>query len=136
MRLHENRHINFFLSLLYIIVIFVAGFIFFKYIFRLLIPLFIAYLLSRIIAKPVDWLSGRTIIPRQVWAALCTLLCVTAIGSLLSFVIYRIVYEGVELVNSLPAVLQSLPERTAHFQQLIDRLLDYLILWPERPCLI
>lgn len=126
MRLHENRHINFFLTLLYILVIALAGYVFFKYIFRLLIPLLIAYLLSQLIIRPVNWLSSHTIIPRQAWSALCTLLCVTAVGSLLVFVIYQIVYEGVQLFNSLPAVLAALPDKLEHVRQFIDRLLAYL----------
>lgn len=126
MRLHENRHINFFLTLLYIFVIALAGYLFFKYIFSLLIPLFAAYLLSQMIMKPVGWLARHTVVPRQAWSVLCTLLCVTAVGSLLAFVIYQIVYEGVQLFNSLPAILAVLSDKLDSLRQFADQLLGRL----------
>lgn len=120
MRLHENKHISFFLSILYILFFALTGYFFFKYAFRLLIPLLIAYLLSQIITKPVNWLSRKTIVPRKIWAMLCTLLCVTVVGSLVSFIVYRIVYEGAQLVNALPGLLESLPEKLSQAQEFFD----------------
>ncbi len=126
MQLHENRHVNFFLSLLYVLFFAFAGYFFFKYVFRLLIPLIIAYLLSQIITRPVNWLARRTVIPRKIWAILCTLLCVSVAGSLVSLIVYRIVYEGAQLINALPQLLDSLPEKTSRAQEFFDSFTHYL----------
>lgn len=126
MRLHENRHISFFLNILYILFFSLAGYFFFKYVLRLLIPLIIAYLLSQIITRPVNWLSRKTVVPRKLWAALCTLLCVSIAGMLVSFIIYRLVFEGAQLINSLPALLATLPDKIRQAQEFFDSFAHHL----------
>ncbi|NCB06005.1 MAG: hypothetical protein EOM69_10880, partial [Clostridia bacterium] len=76
MKLHENRHISFFLNIMYVLLALAAGYVFFKYLLGWFVPLIIAFLLSQLIIKPVNWLSRKTIVPRGIWAGLCTLFCV------------------------------------------------------------
>ena len=45
MRLHENKHVSFFLSVLYLILFAGAGYLFFKTLFPLLLPLLVQLIL-------------------------------------------------------------------------------------------
>lgn len=120
MKLHENRHINFFLKLLYALVAVCAGYIFLKYLLGWCIPLILAFLLSQLIIRPVNWLSRKTVVPRGVWSGLCTLLCVTLVGTLVYLIISRLVYETVGFFNGLPSMLAQLPKLTEGLKHTLD----------------
>lgn len=122
MRLHENKHVSFFLCVLYIILFAGAGYLFFKTLFPLLLPLLVAYVLAQVISRPLDWLGEKTPVPRKALALALTLLCVTAAGGAVGFVLYRIVYEVSQLLYNLPGFLESLPEKLSGVQALLSRL--------------
>ena len=56
MQMHENRYIDLLLKLVYLALAAAGIYLFFKYVFGWTIPLIIAYLLSRVIIRPVDLL--------------------------------------------------------------------------------
>ncbi len=122
MRLHENKHVSFFLCVLYIILFAGAGYLFFRHLFPLLLPLLAAYVLAQIISRPLDWLSEKTPVPRKALALVLTLLCVTTAGALVGFVLYRAVVEISQLAYSLPGFLEGLPEKLSGVQAFLSRL--------------
>lgn len=125
MKMHENKYIDILLNLVYAAIIGVGIYLFFKYAFKLTIPLIVAYFLSRIITRPVNFLHKRFRFPRKPATILCTLLAIGLFGSALYFIISRAISEGMLLANDLPRYIEQLPDKFASaslaFQQLLEK---------------
>lgn len=119
MQMHENRYIDLLLKLVYLALAAAGIYLFFKYVFGWTIPLIIAYLLSRVIIRPVDLLHQRFKIPRKAATLLCTLLAVTLFGSLLYFILSRLMEEAYLLMQDLPRYADALAERFGQLNQTV-----------------
>ncbi len=126
MTLHPNKYINFLLQLLYAALICVALYLGFKYALKWVFPLIIAYVLSAIILKPVDYLCKKLRFPRKLTAAVFTLLTVTLAVGLCYLIISTLVYEAVQLVNSLPSIAESVLEQLDGAQVFFDDIFKHL----------
>lgn len=124
MRMHENRYIDILLKLIYLVLIGTAVCLFFKYAFGWTIPLIIAYLLSRLVLKPVEWLHGRLKVNRKVATILCTLLVVSAFCWSVFFLVSHLVQEGLLLARDLPYYFASLQHKVAQAGQTLNSFLS------------
>lgn len=117
MRMHENRYIDILLKLIYLVLIGGATWLFFKYAFGWTIPLIIAYLLSRLILRPVEFLCGRLKMNRKAATILCTLLAVSAFCWGVFFLVSNLVREGLLLARDLPVYAASLQDKIGQVGQ-------------------
>lgn len=124
MRMHENRYIDLLLKLIYLVLIGAGCYFFFKYCFKWVVPLIVAYFLSRIIMRPVDFLHKHLKLPRKPATILCTLLAMFLLGAGVYFLISWVVAEGTLLVRDLPQYLESFSEKFAQASQSINALLE------------
>ena len=111
MQMHENRYIDFLLKLIYLVLILAGIVLFFKYVFKWLIPLLVAFLLSRLIAKPVGYFHRKFRINRKFSTIFFTLATVALLGFLLYALVGRLVTEGTQMMREVPAAVDALPQR-------------------------
>lgn len=111
MHLHETPSIDLLLKLIYLLLIAGGVWLFFHYIFGWVLPLIIAYLLSRLIQKPVAFLQQKCRLPRNMAAFLCTILTVGLLSWVVYFVLSRLFTEAFALFQALPAYLDDLPQK-------------------------
>lgn len=123
MRMHENRYIDILLKLIYLVLIGGAVWLFFKYAFGWTIPLIIAYLLSRLILRPVEFLCNKLKMNRKAATVLCTLLAVSAFCWLVFFLVSNLLREGLLLAQDLPVYLSSLQDKISQAGQTLNAFL-------------
>ncbi len=123
MRMHENRYIDILLKLIYLVLIGGAVWLFFKYAFGWTIPLIIAYLLSRLILRPVEFLCSKLKMNRKAATVLCTLLAVSAFCWLVFFLVSNLLREGLLLAQDLPVYLSSLQDKISQAGQTLNAFL-------------
>ena len=123
MQMHENRYIDILLKLIYLLLIGGAVWLFFKYAFGWTIPLIIAYLLSRLILRPVEYLSVKWKMNRKAATILCTLLAVSAFCWGIFFLVSNLVREGLLLARDLPLYLTSIQDKISQAGQSLGALL-------------
>ena len=97
----ENRHLRLFLSLLYIALGLLALWFVFNYALGWLAPFIIAFIVSRIIARPAEFLKEKLRFPRPLAAGLLTVLFYGIIGTALYFSLSAIIKELVVLFERL-----------------------------------
>ncbi len=111
----ENKHLHFFLSLLYIALGIFLIWIAFKYLLGWLAPFIIAFIFSRLIERPVCFFEKRLRFPRPLASLLFTL------------VFYGIICSGVYLLSSKlirETVILFDKLRTLNINQLVETLTD------------
>jgi len=114
--LHQNPAVNRLLWLLYLVLTAGAGILFYRVLFRPLLPLAAAFLLSGLIAKPARALAGRTHLPQGLWALVLTV-AVPAVLAVILWVCYRFfAYQMRELIAVLPGMLANLQKRLSTLQ--------------------
>lgn len=126
MTLHPNRYINILLKLLFAAVIAGAGYLLFKFGLPLLTPLILAYLFSCLIARPVNFLSRKKILPRKLASGVFTLLIVTLAGLLIWGLVTALISEGASFINALPDKLSQLSGQLDRYQSRLDTLIGKL----------
>ncbi|MBQ2840238.1 MAG: sporulation integral membrane protein YtvI [Oscillospiraceae bacterium] len=97
----ENRHSRFFLTLFYIALALFCLWLIFNYAIGWLAPFIIAFIVSRIIEKPVCFFQKKLKLPRPLSSALFTILFYGIIGTALYFALSAIVKELVVLFEKL-----------------------------------
>lgn len=100
----ENKHIKFFLIILYVILGVVGLWVLFKYALPWFAPFVLAFLFSRVIEYPVGFFEKKCRIPRPVSSLVFTLIFYTAIGTLLYFVTHSLVDWLVNLFDKLKSM--------------------------------
>lgn len=98
----ENKHLRFFIMLIYIALGILALWFIFRYALGWLSPFIIAFLLSRLIEKPVWFCSARLKIPRSISSGVFTLLAFGFVGWGIYALISRITREIRLLITNLP----------------------------------
>ena len=126
MTMHPNKYVDLLLKLALTAALAGVVYVLFKFALPLLAPLIVAYLFSCMIARPVNFLSRKKILPRKVTAGIFTLLIVTLAALLLWGLVSILVAEGAGFINSLPERLTSLTARLDGFASRLDGLRDKL----------
>ncbi len=97
----ENKHLRFFITLLYLLLALFALWLIFKYALVWVAPFLLAFIISRIIEHPVSFFQKRLRFPRPLASIIFTVLFYGIIGTLFYFASSKIVKELVELFNRL-----------------------------------
>lgn len=119
--LHPNPAVDRMLRLLQFLLLAGAGLLFYRFLFRPLLPLGVAFLLSCLIARPVDKLSRNTRLPRGLWALLLTLGLVAAL-CLGGWLVGKLALSQLKaLLGQLPALVDSLQESLSALQAKLER---------------
>ncbi len=111
----ENKHLRFFLSLLYIALGLFLFWLIFKYALGWLAPFIIAFIFSRLIEKPVGFFEKRLRFPRPLASLLFTLIFYGIICSAVYLISSKIIKEIIILFDKL---------RNLNINQLVDQLTD------------
>ncbi len=109
----ENRHLRFFVYMLYSALAIFLVWLIFKYALGILAPFIIAFIFSRLIEKPVELFVKKLKFPRPLASAVFTILFYGVIGTLLYFGISK-------LFNALIALFDIL--RGLDVNALVDKL--------------
>lgn len=126
MTLHGNKYLDFLLKMLFAAVVAAAVYLVFHYALPLLAPLIVAYLFSCMIARPVNFLSRKKILPRKLASAVFTLLIVTLAALLVWGLVSALVSEGSSLLDALPGKLAALSAKLDAYQSTLDKQIDKL----------
>lgn len=97
----ENKHLRFFVYILYSALALFLVWLIFKYALGLLAPFLIAFVFSRLIEKPVELCVKKLKFPRPLASALFTVLFYSVIGTLLYFGISKLLNMLVSLFDVL-----------------------------------
>jgi len=100
--LPENKHLRFFVILLYCVLGAVAIWLLFRYALRLLAPFIIALLVAKLIEKPVALFTKKLHIPRPLSSGIWTIIAFGGVGSLLYLLASKLVREAYAFFKSLP----------------------------------
>ena len=119
--LHRNPAVNRLLWLLYLSLTAGAVVLFYRVLFRPLLPLAVAFLLSGLIAKPARALQQRTGLPLGLWALVLTLLAVSLAGLGGWFLLRYAADQAALLLRQLPELLSELQESLSALQQHISK---------------
>ncbi|MBR4879074.1 MAG: sporulation integral membrane protein YtvI [Clostridia bacterium] len=125
MKLHENKHISFFILVGYALVAYFGARFFFNTIFPWTVPFIISVIMTAIIEKPVSQLEKKKV-PRKVAALVCTLLYITLFGTAIYLLVALCISEGKNLIAALPGFLASLPERFSDTMAQLDGIFERL----------
>lgn len=99
----ENKHLRFFVILLYCLLGAVAVWLLFKYALGLLAPFIIALLVAKLIEKPVTLFTKKMRIPRPISSGIWTIIAFGGVGSLLYLLVSKLIREVYAFFTSLPA---------------------------------
>lgn len=100
--MQENKHLRFFVILLYCLLGAFAIWLLFRYALGLLMPFIIAFLVAKAIEKPVDFFTKKLRIPRALSSGIWTIIAFGGVGSLIYFLISKLVREIYAFFTSLP----------------------------------
>ena len=114
----ENKQLRFLLSLFYIALAVIGGYLFIEYLLGLFMPFIIAYFLSRIIEPIVFILNRKLKMPRGFACAVCTILVIALFGLLVYLVSSFIISELTGFTKMLPTFLSGLPD---NFKRFVNR---------------
>lgn len=125
--LHENKHVNFFLKLGYILLISLVILLTARYGVKFGWPFLAALLFSTLIGRPVRFINKKTHIPKGLIAAVFTIF-ILCIGALLLYFAASFVYtRSVDLIDVLPTLLDDLRNALVLFEaSLTEFLHDYV----------
>ena len=98
----ENKHLRFFVILLYIALGLLAFWFLLRYALGWFAPFVIAFLLSRLIEWPVQFMNTRLRVPRSLASGIWTILAFGGVGTGVYAIISRIVREIRDLALNLP----------------------------------
>lgn len=118
---HQNPAINRLLRLAYLLLLGAAVFAFYKVLFRPLLPLGVAFLLSGLLAGPTEKLYEKSRLPK----GLCALLVLAALAAVLylsGWILGRLVMEQLRQLGAfLPVILSDLEASLLTLQQRLQR---------------
>ncbi|MBQ4578717.1 MAG: AI-2E family transporter [Clostridia bacterium] len=114
---HRNTAAERLLWLLHLMLAAGICLLFYRVLFRPLLPLAAAFLLSGLIAKPTRLLAERTRLPQGLWALLLTLLAVALLCGVGWLLVRFAADQGALLLRKLPALLADLQKSLFALQQ-------------------
>lgn len=98
----ENRHLRFFIILMYCVLGVVALWLTFNFALPALAPFIIALLLAKLIEVPVDFCTRRLRFPRALSSGLWTIIAFGGVGTGVYFLFYALFREMSDFLKSLP----------------------------------
>ena len=122
--LPENKHLRFFIILLYCLLGAFATWLLFRYVIGLLAPFIIAFLVAKLIEKPVKFFTNQLRIPRPASSGIWTLIAYGGVGGLLYLLVSMLVSEMVSFFSSLP-------EPDVMLAGVLDSLKGFLSILPD-----
>lgn len=120
----ENKHSRFFFTIIYVALALFALWLIFNYAIGWLAPFIIAFIVSRIIERPIKLFKEKLRFPRPLAAGLFTILFYGIIGTVLYFAVSGLVKELIVLFEKLRNLdINMLVERlNATFVDVLSRL--------------
>ena len=110
---------RFLINIMYFTVILIIGFIALKYIFPLLFPFILAFIISAMLQKPITFVSDKTKLSRKLSAIIIIILILLLISTII-FLIGNTVANNIESFFSLIAdKIENLPSIIENFKQSI-----------------
>ena len=97
----ENKHLRFFLTILYVLLGILGLWFFFKFAFLWFLPFIIAFVASRIIERPVTFFKEKLRFPRPLASAIFTVLFYGIIGTLFYFAMSSAIKELIVIFEKL-----------------------------------
>lgn len=77
------------------------------FLLKISLPFILGYLFALLVKPPVEWLSKRLKLPRQISAVLVMILSLGVVGSIIGFGVIKIVEEVRNLYMQLPAIVTN-----------------------------
>ncbi|WHH61426.1 sporulation integral membrane protein YtvI [Petroclostridium sp. X23] len=125
----SKKYLNFVLVVGAIIAGIAIGYFVFTTAFKLLLPFIIAYAIAYISDPVVTFMERQMRIPRKFASAIAILSILLIIGSLITAIIYRLIYEIKKLAERLPELFNMISEQA---NNLMNKGINiYLTLPPE-----
>ena len=120
----ENKHLRFFLTILYIALGILGLWFFFSFAFIWFLPFIIAFVVSRIIERPVSFFKEKLRFPRPLSSAIFTVLFYGIIGTLLYFAMTAAFRELIVIFEKLRAfdINQTIERLEGIFNTLLSKL--------------
>ena len=125
----ENKHLRFFVILLYCLLGALAIWLIFKYALGLFAPFIIAFLVAMLIEKPVTFFTKTLKIPRALSSGLWTVIAFGGVGSLLYLLVSKLVREAYAFFKSLPEPETIIDNFTSSLGNLFSFLPDGISSW-------
>ena len=125
----ENKHLCFFVMVLYALLILIVLWAVFRYLFWWFAPFLIAAALAALIERPVRFCKTRLHIPRALASGVLTLLSFAGLGSLLWMALSRILRELYAFLTHLPARTELLMGLARFLQRLSTHLPEAISSW-------
>ncbi|MGE4283255.1 MAG: sporulation integral membrane protein YtvI [Clostridia bacterium] len=124
-----KKYINFILIVVAIVIGIAAAYFAFTTAFKWLLPFIIAYAIAYISDPVVTFMEEKWRVPRRFSSAITILSILLLIGTLITAIVYRIIYEVKKLSERLPDLLNMITEQASN---LMDKGINiYLTLPPE-----
>ena len=101
MEMISERHKKFIKSIVWVVLILIAVYLFFTKIFRFVAPFIVGLLIALIIEKPVNFLEKRTKFRRGTAVSIMLLLFVIIIGGIITFAFYQLTAELVRMTKDM-----------------------------------
>ncbi len=125
----ENKHLRFFVVLLYCLLGAFAVWLIFRYALGLFAPFIIAFIVAFLIEKPVAFFTNKLRIPRPLSSGIWTVIAFGGVGSLLYLLISKLVREVYEFFTSLPDPKAIVAEITTALNSFFSFLPDGITNW-------
>jgi len=107
----SKNQINHLIVILIVIAAAVLLYFFLPTILKWFLPFILAYIISYITNPIVTFMEKKLRIPRKIASAITVIFTLLIIGSVITVILYRIIYEIRELANQLPQFIETLPDR-------------------------
>lgn len=120
----ENRHLRFFVILVYIALGMFLFWFLFRYALGWILPFIIAFILSRLIEKPVKLCTRYLKIPRPIASGAFTILAFSVVGWLVYSIISRLLRELKLFLSSLPETSVIISEVAEYLNNLFSSVMN------------
>jgi sporulation integral membrane protein YtvI len=114
MNILPRTYINFILIIITTVLGILLGYFILTTAFKWFLPFIIAYAIAHISDPVVTFLEKKIKIPRRIASAITILSVLLMIGSLITFIIYRIIYEIKRLAEQLPTFFNLITEQVSN----------------------
>jgi len=106
-----KKHINYLLISLIIVVGALFAYFFLPMILKWFLPFILAYMIAYLTNPIVTFMEKKLRIPRRIASAITVLFTLLILGTIITLILYKIIYEVRELAIQLPEFFRTLPEQ-------------------------
>ncbi len=122
-----KKYINYLLYLIAIILGLIIGYFLLTTVLKWFLPFIIAYAIAYITEPVISFLEVKVKLPRKIASAVTILATISLLGSVITLIVYRIIYEIKELTEQLPKLFNLLSQKG---NELFDKGLNIYIELP------